>query len=88
MAKKRIAVVEDGLTTVAVTVGTALGKLAHTLGLGETPAPSAPKPPKKAATRKSATPNKKGAPKKKAATKKATAKRPALKKAKSPAKKA
>ena len=88
MAKKKIVAAEDGLTTVAVAVGTALGKLAQKVGLGEASAPSDPKPAKNASSRKAAVSTKKATPKKKAATKKAPAKRPGVKKVKSPAKRA
>lgn len=81
---------EHGLKDVAVAVGAALGKLAHKLGLGETP-PSA-EPPTKALTREAAAPKKKAAPpKKKVAVKKAAVKKSAsrasAKKTKAPAKK-
>jgi hypothetical protein len=78
MAKKKIAEPEDGLTTVAVVVGSALGKLARAVGIVEE---SAPEVLKKTA-RKPLT------PKKKVAAKKVSAKRASLKKAKKPAKKA
>jgi tRNA A37 threonylcarbamoyltransferase TsaD len=82
MAKKKMAEAEVGLTTVAVAVGSALGKLAQKIGLGETPAPAAQKPAKKKSVAR-----KSPAPKKKAAVKKVAAKRASVKKAKSPAKK-
>jgi hypothetical protein len=65
---------EHGLKDVAVAVGTALGKLAHKLGLGETPASPVPEPPVKVATRKPPAPKKRIAAKKKVAAKKAVAK--------------
>ena len=89
MTKKVVHVeAEHGLKDVAVAMGSALGKLAHKLGLGETPAPRVAQPPKKAATPKSPAPKKKAASKKKAATKKAPAKRAGVRKVKSPAKRA
>jgi hypothetical protein len=57
------------------------------MGLGEAPVPSAPKPLKKAATRKSAAPIKNASLKIKPPTKKTIPKRPVVKKSKSPAKK-
>ena len=81
MAKK-IVEAENGLKDVAVAVGSALGKLAHRLGLGETPTPPPPKPPEKAIAREAPASKKKVAAKKKMATKKAAS----LKKVKSPAK--
>jgi hypothetical protein len=80
MAKK-IVEEEHGLKDVAVTVGAALGKLAHMIGLGETSALGAPKPAKKKIVG-----SKSPALKKKVAVKKGAAKRTSVKKAKGPVK--
>jgi hypothetical protein len=80
MAKKKIDVVEDGLKSAAVAVGTALGKLAHKVGLGETSPP--PRAAKKASASKAPVFQKKAVAKKTAAAKKvATKKKTAPKKA-------
>jgi hypothetical protein len=69
MAKKKVLEVQDELKNVAVAVGSALGKLAAKMGLSETAAPAALKPPAK-----------KSAPKKKVVAKKAATKRSGPKK--------
>jgi hypothetical protein len=82
MAKKKVVEAEDGLKNAAVAVGSALGKFAAKIGLGEAATPPAQTPEKrKPLSRKSVV------PKKKAATKKVTAKRAIVKKATRPAKK-
>ena len=87
MAKTKIAELEDGFKTAAIAVGTALGNLAHKVGIG-----TAPKAKKKAAVKKAPASKEKAAPKKKViakkvASKKAAPKRTSPKKAKSSAKK-
>jgi hypothetical protein len=64
MAKKKALEVQDELKTVAVAVGSALGKLAAKMGLSETAALAAQKPPAQ-----------KPAPKKKVVAKKVSTKR-------------
>jgi hypothetical protein len=74
MAKSKIIVVEDGLKSAAVAVGTALGSLAHKMGIGtSTPAPKATKKAGKKAAAKAPPSKKKAAPVKKAVAKKAVA---------------
>ncbi len=82
MAKSKIAVVEDGLKNAAVAVGTAIGSLAHKVGIGSAPKKKAVKKAVKKVVSKVA---KKAAPKKKVAAKKVVAKKAVAKK--TPAKK-
>jgi hypothetical protein len=95
LAKTKVAVVEDGLKNAAAAVGTALGNLAHKVGLEKVAAAVTPKPKKKATKKvakktasKSSASKKKTAPAKKktAPAKKVAAKKVAAKKA-SPKKK-
>jgi hypothetical protein len=88
MAKKKIADAEDGLKNVAVAVGSALGRLAQKMGLGDATEPAAPRSAKKKLVKsKSLAPKSKAAPKKAIASKKAATKPASLKKVKSPTKK-
>ncbi len=76
MAKKNVPEAEDGLRDVAVAVGSALGKLAHKMGLGGPAVSPVTKPQRKhAVVRKPLAPGKKLAPKKRIATKKVASKR-------------
>jgi hypothetical protein len=98
LAKTKVVVLEDGLKSAAVAVGTARGSLAQKVGLGKAPAVMAPKKKavKKPVERHALASKKKAAPQKKVAAKKVVARkfvtkkaapRPGVKKAKIPAKK-
>jgi hypothetical protein len=90
LAKTKVGAVEDGLKTAAVAVGTAIGSLAHKVGLDSVAAAVTPKPKKKpakkavvsksAASRKKSAPTKKASFKKKVVAKNAVAKKVATKK--------
>ncbi len=93
LAKTKVAVVEDGLKKAAAAVGTAIGSLAHKVGLEKVASAVTPKAKKKAAKKvakktasKSPASKKKAAPAKKVAAKKVAAKKASPKK-KSAAKK-
>jgi hypothetical protein len=91
LAKTKIAELEDGFKTAAIAVGTALGNLAHKVGIGTAPK-AKKKAAKKAAVKKAPASKKKAAPKKKVvakkvASQKAAPKRTSPQKAKSSAKK-
>jgi hypothetical protein len=77
MAKTKIAQVEDGLKNAAIAVGSAIGNLAHKVGIGGTTKPekkSVKKAVKKALASKAPASSKKAAAKKKTAIKKVAAK--------------
>ncbi len=87
MAKKKVAEEDNGLKNAAVAIGSALGRLAQKMGLGEAAPPALKVARKRRFTIKSPAPKSKAAPKKTIVTKKVATKPASVKKVKSRTKK-